>query len=77
MEREAEGTVDLALLAARSSTPAQGRRTGSRRERGDTVMRLFLRAEIPRKQAAAAIGAMRKVYDPRRIVPGQKMVVTS
>ena len=44
--------------------------------RGDTMMHLFLRAGVPRKQAAAAIDAMRKVYDPRRIVPDQKLVVT-
>ncbi len=78
-ERAAEGTVDLALLAGPGVLDAD-RKVVERDlvvKRGDTVMRLFLRAEIPRKQAAAAIGAMRKVYDPRRIVPGQKMVVTS
>lgn len=78
-EREAEKAVGLALLAGPGVLEAS--RNVVKRdlvvERGDTVMHLFLRAEIPRKQAAAAIAAMRRVYDPRRIVPGQKMVVTS
>lgn len=77
-EREAEKAVDLALLAGPGNLEAS--RDVATRDlvvrSGDTVMHLFLRAGIPRKQAAAAIAAMRKVYDPRRILPGQKMAVT-
>ncbi|MDE0175912.1 MAG: peptidoglycan DD-metalloendopeptidase family protein [Defluviicoccus sp.] len=77
-ERGAEKAVDLALLASPGVRGAS--RNREQRElvvgRGDTVMRLLLRADVPRNQAAAAIAAMRKVYDPRRIVPGQKLVVT-
>ena len=77
-ERVAERGVDLALLASPGVREAS--RTREERElvvgRGDTVMRLLLRAEVPRNQAAAAIAAMRKLYDPRRIVPGQKLVVS-
>ena len=76
-EREAEAAVDLALLASpgvRDASRSIEERTlqvGS----GDTLMHLFLRAGIPRNQAAAAIEAMRKVYDPRRIRPGQKLTI--
>ena len=77
-ERDAERAVDLALLASPGVLAAS--RSLVTRElvvgRGDTMMHLFLRAGVPRKQAAAAIDAMRKVYDPRRIVPDQKLVVT-
>lgn len=77
-ERVAERAVDLALLASPGVREAS--RTREERElvvgRGDTVMRLLLRAEVPRNQAAAAIAAMRKLYDPRRIVPGQKLIVS-
>ena len=77
-ERVAERGVDLALLASPGVREAS--RTREERElvvgRGDTVMRLLLRAEVPRNQAAAAIAAMRKLYDPRRIVPGQKLIVS-
>lgn len=77
-ERGAEQAVDLALLASPGVREAS--RTREERElvvgRGDTVMHLLLRADVPRNQAAAAIAAMRKVYDPRRIVPGQKLAVT-
>ncbi len=76
-EREAEAAVDLALLASpgvRDASRSVEERTlevGS----GDTLMLLYLRAGIPRNQAAAAIEAMRKVYDPRRIRPGQKLTI--
>ena len=77
-ERAAEESVDLALLASPGVQGAS--RTREVRElvvgRGDTLMHLLLRAGVPRNQAAGAIEAIRKVYDPRRIVPGRKLVVT-
>ena len=77
-ERAAEQSVDLALLASPGVQGAS--RTREVRElvvgRGDTLMHLLLRAGVPRNQAAGAIEAIRKVYDPRRIVPGRKLVVT-
>ena len=44
--------------------------------RGDTLMRLIVKAGIPRSQAHAAIAAMKSVYDPRAIMPGQSVTVT-
>ncbi len=44
--------------------------------RGDTLMRLMVKAGIPRSQAHAAIAAMKSVYDPRAIMPGQSLTVT-
>ena len=77
-EREAEAAVELALLASPGVRDAS--RSLEERAlvvgRGDTMMHLFLRAGVPRSQAAAAIDAMRPVYNPRRIVPGQKLTVT-
>ena len=62
-ERVAEQAADLALLASPGVREAS--RTREERElvvgRGDTMMRLLLRADVPRNQAAAAIAAMRKV----------------
>ena len=77
-EREAEAAVDLALLAspgAREADRELVERTlvvGS----GDTLMHLFLRAGVPRGQADSAIRAMRRIYDPRRIRPGQELTVS-
>ena len=77
-ERAAEAEVDLALLAspgvrdASRSLEEQALVVG----RGDTLMHLFLRAGVPRNQADAAIRAIRPVYDPRRIRPGQKLTLT-
>ena len=77
-ERDAEAAVELALLAS------PGIRDASRDlvertlavGRGDTLMHLFLRAGVPRNQADSAIRAMRRIYDPRRIRPGQKLIVS-
>ena len=44
---------------------------------GDTLMDLLVKARIPRKQGHAAIQALRKLYNPRLILPGQKITVTS
>ena len=77
-ERDAEAAVELALLASPGALGAN--RSVVERKlvvgRGDTLMHLFLRAGVPRNQAAGAIDALRRVYEPRRIVPGQKLVVT-
>ena len=43
---------------------------------GDTLMKLMTKAGIPRAQAHAAISALRPVYDPRSIMPGQSVTVT-
>ena len=77
-ERKAEAAVELALLASPGFRDAS--RSLEERAlvvgRGDTMMHLFLRAGVPRRQADAAIRAMRPVYDPRRLRPGQKLTVT-
>ncbi len=76
-EREAEAAVDLALLASpgvRDASRSIEERT-LEVESGDTLMHLFLRAGVPRNQAAAAIEAIRPVYDPRRIRPGQELTI--
>ena len=76
-ERDAESAVGLALLASPGALEAS-RDVVERKlvvGSGDTMMHLFLRAGVPRRQAVAAIDAMRPVYDPRRIVPGQELVV--
>jgi len=39
-------------------------------------MKLITKAGIPREQAHAAISALRPVYDPRSIMPGQSVTVT-
>ncbi len=43
---------------------------------GDTLMKLLVKAGVPRNQGHAAIVALRKVYNPRSILPGQKITVT-
>ena len=77
-ERKAEAAVALALLASPGVRDAS--RSLEERAlvvgRGDTMMHLFLRAGVPRKQADAAIRAMRPVYDPRRLRPGQKLTLS-
>lgn len=44
--------------------------------RGDTLMKMLLGAGVPRPQAHEAIVAMRKVHDPRDILPGQQVMLT-
>ena len=76
-ERDAEGSVHLALLSS-EGVRAASRTKASRHlvvKSGDTMMRLMERATIPRRQAVKAIRAMRKLYDPRRILPGQKLTI--
>ncbi len=45
-------------------------------KRGDTLMPKLVDAGIPRSQARAAISALGRFYDPRRIRPGQAVTVT-
>jgi murein DD-endopeptidase MepM/ murein hydrolase activator NlpD len=44
---------------------------------GDTLMNLLIKAGVPSDQGHAAIQALRKVYNPRSILPGQKITVTT
>jgi murein DD-endopeptidase MepM/ murein hydrolase activator NlpD len=76
-ERAAEETVSLGLMASpgvREASRTKVERTLVVRA-GDTMMRLLRRANVPADQAVSAIRAMKKVYDPRKIVPGQKLTV--
>ena len=43
---------------------------------GDTLMKVALAAGIDRGEAHSAIKALSKLYDPRRLAPGQKLTVT-
>ena len=43
--------------------------------RGDTLMALLLKTGIDRREAHNAIVALREVYNPRRLRPGQEVVV--
>lgn len=45
-------------------------------KRGDTLMPKLVDAGIPRAEAHAAISALGRFYDPRRIRPGQAVTVT-
>ena len=44
--------------------------------RGDTLMKVMLKAGAERGQAHAAIAAMAKLHDPRRLKPGQEIKLT-
>ena len=44
--------------------------------KGDTLMRMMVKAGVSRSQAHAAIKALRKVYDPRGILPGQNITLS-
>jgi murein DD-endopeptidase MepM/ murein hydrolase activator NlpD len=43
---------------------------------GDTLAKLLQGASVPRPAAHSAIAALKTVYDPRRIQPGQEVLVT-
>jgi len=43
--------------------------------RGDTLMDLLVGAGVDRGEAGAAVAALRPVYDPRRLKPGQELAV--
>lgn len=44
--------------------------------RGDTLMAVLLRGEVPREDAHAAVTALRKVFDPRDLMPGTELTLT-
>ena len=71
----ADGASVAFLSGATVSTAPQARRELKIRQ-GDTLMNLMTKAGIPRAQAHAAISALRPVYDPRSIMPGQSVTVT-
>ena len=56
--------------AARESA-MQPERRAVRAAKGDTFMALLLKADVPRAEAHEAIVALRKVYNPRKLMPGQ------
>ena len=56
--------------AARESALEPERRA-VRATRGDTFMAMLIKADVPRTEAHAAIVALRKVYNPRNLMPGQ------
>ncbi len=39
--------------------------------KGDTLMEMLVRARVPRAEAHEVVTALRKVYDPRDLMPGQ------
>lgn len=43
--------------------------------KGDTLMELLIKNEVPRDEAYNAIQALRKVYDPRDLNPGHQVTV--
>lgn len=44
---------------------------------GDTLMGLLVKAGVPRTQGHAVITALRKVFNPRSILPGQEITITT
>ena len=56
--------------AARESA-MQPERRAVRAAKGDTFMALLVKADVPRAEAHEAIVALRKVYNPRKLMPGQ------
>ncbi len=78
-EREAEDTVDVGLLASPGHLHASRVLVEHKLviRKGDTIMRLLQRAGVPANQAALAIGALRPLYNLRRIRVGQKLTVTT
>jgi murein DD-endopeptidase MepM/ murein hydrolase activator NlpD len=68
--------ASVAFLPGATAGTAKQLRRELKVRRGDTLMKLITKAGIPRAQAHAAIRAMRPVYDPRSIMPGQSVTVT-
>ena len=56
--------------AARESA-MQPERRAVQAAKGDTFMALLVKADVPRAEAHEAIVALRKVYNPRKLMPGQ------
>ena len=74
---ERPGTVPATRLemVKLDLTPAQVVRQTEIRK-GDTLMQVMVKAGADRRQAHNAIGALAKVYDPRRLMPGQQLTLT-
>ncbi|HTI85244.1 MAG TPA: peptidoglycan DD-metalloendopeptidase family protein [Alphaproteobacteria bacterium] len=45
-------------------------------ERGDTLAKVLAKAQVPRADAFAAVDALRKVFNPRDLKPGQEIELT-
>ena len=58
--------------ATRARLYQQGMRTAS----GDTLSGVLRKAGVSRREAHAAISALGKLYDPRRMMPGQEITLT-
>ena len=71
---EAQPAAPEAQPAAPEPPPADIERM-VRIKRGDTFMQVLRSAGANRPDAAKAIAAMRKVYDPRGLMPGQNVTV--
>jgi len=65
----------LAPLRQRHQVPAE-RETQVEIAAGDTLMKVLVKAGVPRDQAHLAIKALAKEYDPRRLRPGQELTLT-
>jgi murein DD-endopeptidase MepM/ murein hydrolase activator NlpD len=70
-----DGTRVAFLPSAGIGAVTQQRRELKVRQ-GDTLMKMMTKVGVPRAQAYAAISALRPVYDPRSIMPGQSVTVT-
>ena len=80
-----EGAPAITLAAAILPLPKQVREELSQPKpvirtisigRGDTLMKVMLKAGAERGQAHAAITALSKLHDPRRLQPGQEIKLT-
>ncbi len=74
--QEAMQPIQVALVPE-AAAPAIVRRSEALTvRRGDTLMNMLVKASVPRQDAHEAISALRDVYDPRRLRPGQQLQVT-
>lgn len=78
---EADATLTLAHAGPKDLVPEPPARPASRSEvltvrRGDTLMEMLVDAGIDRTEAHASIEALRKVWDPRGLRPGDEITVT-
>jgi murein DD-endopeptidase MepM/ murein hydrolase activator NlpD len=84
-ERRVEGAVPATVAASSQLQPLPDRLVELRAMRpisaaitvadGDTLLDILLRAGVERDEATAAIAALRRVYDPRRLKVGSKVDV--
>ena len=76
----AEPVIDTQVAMLSDVTPAIHRIDTLRSltvRSGDTLMNMLVKSGAPRTQCHAAIQALRKLYNPRSILPGQKITVTT